>query len=309
MPHWLIKSAIHRAISLLPQSQKWNEWFQEHMTKSLDLSPGAFEARLNACRSCLENYFENNPGKEGFSAFELGTGWYPTVPIGFYLCGASKVWCFDIDPLLRASRLKVLLQFFCEYDRSGALKKHLPWVKPDRIQRLHEIMAAADTESPENLLQKLNIQVMVRDAQVTGLEVETIDLFFSYSVLEYIPYGILESIFKEFKRIARKDAVMVHYIDLWDQYSSFDKSITRINFLKFTNKQWNWLKSPLIPLTRLRISEYRTATTNSGFKMLKEVNSSAPAADLNTLKLAPEFERFSKEDLLVTTSWMFSKLA
>src|SRR3954464_15279726 len=108
MPHWLIKSAIHRGISLLPASQKWNEWFQEHVTKSLNLGPGAFEARLNACRQYLDDFLELQPQcADSFTALELGTGWYPTVPIGLYLCGASEIWSYDIDALLRPERLKL----------------------------------------------------------------------------------------------------------------------------------------------------------------------------------------------------------
>ena len=41
MPHWMIKSAIHRAISLLPRSDRWNELFQHCVTRSLELPPGA----------------------------------------------------------------------------------------------------------------------------------------------------------------------------------------------------------------------------------------------------------------------------
>src|SRR2546426_1180464 len=117
MPHWLIKSAIHRAISLLPRPQRWNEWFQEHVTRSLQLGEGEFEWKLKMCRRYVEDFSQLRPqAASDFTALELGTGWYPIVPVGLYLCGASEVWTFDIDPLLRRDRLKVLLNRFREYD-------------------------------------------------------------------------------------------------------------------------------------------------------------------------------------------------
>src|SRR5438045_242194 len=101
MPHWLIKSAIHRAISLLPASHWWNELLQTYGTHSLQLGPERFELRLEYCRRHLEHLFEvQSPRPTGFAVLELGTGWYPIVPIGLYLCGASEVWTYDIAPLL-----------------------------------------------------------------------------------------------------------------------------------------------------------------------------------------------------------------
>ena len=108
VPHWLIKSAIHRAISFLPRSERWNEVFQTYVTKSLEIDRGGFEQRLDFCRRHLEHFLELQPMRaENFSVLELGTGWFPIVPVGLYLCGASEIWTFDIVPLLRSSRMKL----------------------------------------------------------------------------------------------------------------------------------------------------------------------------------------------------------
>src|SRR4051812_34577729 len=107
MPHWLIKSALHRAISLLPASHWWNDLFQTHVTRSMGLGAGRFELRLEHCRQHLENFFSQSPERQrgSFSVLELGTGWYPIVPVGLFLCGAADIWTFDIAPLLRPARV------------------------------------------------------------------------------------------------------------------------------------------------------------------------------------------------------------
>jgi len=308
MPHWMLKSLIHRAISVLPRSDRWNELFQTYVTRSLELHPDGFEQRLSFCRRHLEHFFEAQPQhRDNFTALDVGTGWFPVVPIALYLCGASEIWTFDIAPLLRSPRLRLLLCYFNEYDQRGVLQNFLPWVEPDRMSQLRTALEGSDNESPEALLSKLNIHALVRDAQNTGLKPGSIDLFVSTTVLEYIPTGALEGLFAEFRRLASPNATMSHYIDLYDQFSAFDHSITPINFLRYSTNCWKWLRSPLIPLNRLRISDYRALHASAGFAIFKEANTSASAQALREVPLAAEFQRYSAADLLVLTSWLVSK--
>jgi hypothetical protein len=308
MPHWLIKSAIHRVISLMPQSQKCNEWFQERVTKSLELSPGAFEKRLEFCRRYLDDFLALRPDcADGFNALELGTGWYPIVTIGLYLCGAHEIWSFDIHPLLRRSRLATVLKYFSEYDRDGKLQKFLPVVRPDRIAKLREALQHLDTDTPAESLVRFNIHALIRDAQQTGLNPGTIDLFFSCAVFEYIPRRVQENLYAEFRRLATPGAVVIGYVSLWDEFSSFDKRLSPLNFLKYSSAAWKWFNSPLIPQTRLRIADYRAALVNSGYQIVKEVSNSAPPAQLDRICLAPEFRHYSREDLLVIDTWLVAQ--
>src|SRR4051812_37755278 len=101
MPHWLIKSGIHRVISWLPASHVWNEVFQKYVTRSMGLGRPWFEVSLEDCRAHFQHLRDTRAGGvEGFKVLELGTGWYPVIPLGLYLYGASDIWTFDIAPLL-----------------------------------------------------------------------------------------------------------------------------------------------------------------------------------------------------------------
>ncbi len=308
MPSWLLKSAIHRAISLLPQSHKYNEWFQENITKSLGWGHGQFEFRMDFCRRYLADFLVVRPEcAGGFTVLELGTGWYPAVPLGLYLCGATEIWCFDISPLLRRERLKALLDCFCEYDREGNLQKFLPALRPERMARLREVAQGVESETPEGLLEKLNIHVLVRDAQDTGLKAESVDLFFSCGVMEYIPAAVQMKINAEFLRLASPRAVLIQSIDLKDQFAAFDRSLSIFNFFKYSNATWKWLDSPLIPQYRLRVSDFRALLRDSGWEIVKEIDVHGPIADLEKIRLAPEFQKYSREDLLVVDTWLVAK--
>ena len=175
------------------------------------------------------------------------------------------------------------------------------------MAQLRRAIESGENESPEALLNRLNIHALVRDAQNTGLKSGSIDFFVSTTVLEYIPTEALKGIFAESRRLASPNAVMSHYIDLYDQFSAFDRSITPFNFLRYSTNRWKWLRSPLIPLNRLRISDYRALHAPAGFAIVKEVNTSGSAQDLEKIPLAAEFQEYSPADLLVVSSWLVSR--
>ena len=308
MPHWMIKSALQRGISFLPSSHKWNELFQKHVTKSIELTQDRFEERVSFCSRHLQ-YFSTlrSPAAETFTAMELGTGWYPTVPVGLFLCGASRVWTYDIAPMLAADRVHRLLRKYDDLIRSGSLQKILPQALPDRMKQLSQLVEKSRNEPPYAFLEKLNIYARVQDAHQTGLDPGAVDLFVSTSVLQYIPRPVLANILGEFQRVATSGGVTSHYLNLIDQYSYFDKSITPFNFLKYSESRWTYFNSPITWQNRLRISDYRELITQAGFKLEKETSDSGQASDLNKVQLAPEFQKYSQADLLVLTSWLAAR--
>jgi len=308
MPNWLIKAALQRAISWLPAGHYWNALFQEHVTRSLELTSSRFDLRLQFCQRHIENLVEGNPRHaESFTALELGTGWYPVVPLGLFLCGAREVWTFDIAPLLTVDRLGQTLRRLIAYERAGTLQKFLPRLRHDRMERLRDVDGKLWPEEPAVALEPCNIHVQVRDARHTGLPAAGIDLFASTGVLEYVPRQTIEGILAEFKRLGSPEAVQSHYLNLVDQYSEFDRTITPYNYLRYSSRSWKYLNSPLTWQNRLRISDYRALLAKAGFVVCKETNTPGAIEDLRKVRLAPEFRNYAQEDLLVLFSWLVAK--
>jgi SAM-dependent methyltransferase len=308
MPNWLIKSAIQRAISFLPQSHRWNEFLQNKITQSLELTPGRFEVRLQDTRRYLEQFLKFGAQNAGeFSVLELGTGWNPVMPVGLYLCGAAEVWTIDIVSHLTRARIRNTLGFFAEYDRRGSLEKLIPRARPERMAKLKEILAQPANENGDSPLARLNIHALVRDAQDTGIPPASVDLFCSNSVMEYIPRAALVNMLAEFKRIARPGAVLCHFINLGDEYAKFDSTITPFNFLKYSDAQWSLLDSPFTRKNRLRISDYRELFVQAGCTILQEDHVDGDPRALERIRLAPRFQQYSQADLLVLQSWITAR--
>jgi SAM-dependent methyltransferase len=305
---WLLKSALHRLISVLPGSQRWNELFQTHVTRSLDFDPMQLRSRFGHARTILEYFFARRPVDRGdFKALELGTGWYPYLSIALYLCGASEVWTFDLQPLLTTKRLCQLLDLLEPLAASGELTELLPWARADRVARLRAVAGDAPGLTPAEWFGRLGVHVRVGDARENGIADGTLDLACSYGVIEYIDRGILVGLHKEFARAAKPGAVAVHLTCLDDEYAKFDRRLSPYNFLRYTDWQWRWLRSALNPLNRLRISDHRAALLEGGWKVVEEANETADPAALEAVPLAPEFRHYRREDLAVTRSWLVAE--
>ena len=65
------------------------------------------------------------------------------------------------------------------------------------------------------------------------------DYHISTTVFEHIPRADIARILKEAKRILKKGGVAIHFIDLSDHFQHQDKSITRINFLRYSDEEWD----------------------------------------------------------------------
>lgn len=307
MPHWLIKSGIQHVLARLPQRQKWNYYFQRYATRSLQLGNAMFERRLLHCRTHLETLVAaRGAPPDRFTALELGTGWFPTMAVGLYLCGAESVWTIDIDPLLRRPQMRRMLELYLEYADKGLLQKHLPRLLPERLKRLRILAPEVEVLWPEEFLERMNIHHAVRDAQQTGCESQSVDLIFSTGVLEYIPVPVLQAILKEFRRVITPCGSMSHWISMIDQFWYFDKSITPFNYMKYTTAQWRWFNSPLIWQNRLRQSDYRKMIIGAGFRVVREDIESGDPKDLQSIQLAPEFQGYAREDLLTLMSWVMA---
>ncbi len=308
MPNWLLKSAVQRTISWLPYSHYWNGLLQKYVTKGYLPNQGLLEGKLKNCNQHLDYYrkFSANP-RNDFTAFELGTGSRPIVPIGLYLCGAKSIWTYDLHPVLEENTTKHVVKLFRENIKNGSISKWLANLDPDRIEKFMEISKDLSWKVPNQFLFRLDIHAKQGDASKTDISSSSIDLVFSTVVLEHIAASTIHTLYKEFSRITSEDSIMSHHIGLADQYASFDKSISEFNFLQYSSKEWKWRNNPMIPLTRLRINEHRKITEESGFKILHEDSIKGKESDLKSIKLAREFIDLPLEDLLVLYAWIVSK--
>ncbi len=306
MPHWMLKATVQGGLSLLPKAHSWNRLFQKYVTRSLEMNAAIYEHKLRYCRKHIENFLVGRQNRGGsFSVLELGTGWFPIVPLGFYVCGASGIWTFDVVPLLHADGVTAIMNLFVQYAATGQLFTILPWAQEQRVAELRRILRRSGLSATKTL-EQVGIYARVCDTRDTGLEPSSIDLLVSNNTLHLIPEHVLYETFAEFRRVASANAVMSHHINMGDQYATFDRSITPYNFLKYSSFVWRLFNNSLHDQNRLRLSDYRRIHQLARFEILWEENEKGSPKDLERIRIAKEFHRYSKEELLVVITWMVS---
>jgi hypothetical protein len=300
MPPWKLKAAVQGVLSLLPEPQRWNRLLQTYVTRSLDLTETYFLEKWQQAARHVEHAGRRG-GIAGARVMELGTGWFPIVPVGLALSGAASVVSVDLQDLLRQDTVLATLRMYRDLHAGGRLA--LP---ADAGSRLEALCAAAERREARAVLAELGVTSLVADARAIDRPAGGVDLFVSNNVFEHIPRQVLVDILREYRRLAAAGALMSHYIDLADHYAGFDRSISVYNFLRYSEQRWRLYNNQLQYQNRLRASDFRAMHREAGWRVIAEDATREPAEVLRAIPLADEFRRYDEDDLLVYKVWMLA---
>ncbi len=289
MKKWKQKAIVQKIISFLPLSRKINYLFQKYVTRGVNLSDEYFFDRLGHARDHLKGFRKYSAKPIPDCCMELGTGWYPIVPVGFFLSGVNRIYSVDVTCLTSKERLKTTMQKFVQSNDSGQLSEYID-ILPERLETVRNILTDCNTYTLDTLLQKLNIIYLIEDARRLSLADNSIDMVNSNNTFEHIHPDILIPILGEFKRVVNKNGgVMSHFIDMSDHFAHIDKSINIYNFLRFSDRQWRWIDNSIQSQNRLRIYDYRKIYSDLNIPISDESFREGDLKELTSISLAEKF--------------------
>ena len=161
----------------------------------------------------LEKVGEKLHNKE---ILEIGSGWYPVIPLMMRAAGARLIHLTDVEPLLDEQTLLDAVAFLL--DRRSDLADKLG-VEPVLIENR---LAVTKSQSLEEMLQRLGLTYGAPfDPGRSSLEV---DVIVSHTVLEHIPPDILVGLFNWFRRCLRPGGLVSHGIDNSDHRANLDRN-------------------------------------------------------------------------------------
>jgi len=140
------------------------------------------------------------------------------------------------------------------------------------------------------------------DARATGLESGSVDFVSSTVTLEHVPREHVIPLLGECVRLLRPDGVVSALIDLTDHYSQIDESISRYNFLRYSDRAWRRINSNLQHQNRMRRPDYLAAFAEAGLEIVWEksmAGGEAHIASLRKLDLAERFRAYPFDELAV----------
>ena len=300
---WWVKAALQGLLAAAPGSATLDN--QLRRARGAPLRPHYFLSKWQHVIAHLGVL--GNPGGEPLpqtSVVEVGTGWFPIVPLGLALHGAS-VLTIDKHKHLDARRVRMTMQMLSDLERSGQLRCG----STDQLALLRTLLSDPERTSGADLLEPLGIDARVADARdLTGMpQAQGAQLLVSNNTLEHIPEPVLAGIFAEFARTGAADAQMSHYIDLADHYAGFDPRVTEFHFLTLSPAQWRLANNSLGYQNRLRIGDYRRLLTEAGWRSSEERLTRRPAAQLERLTLVAPFDQIPQRELLVVKAHLVSR--
>jgi hypothetical protein len=289
MKKWVQKAIVQKVVSFLPFSQSINFFFQKYITKGVTLSDDYFSDRLTHARDHLKGFKQWSDRTIPMKSLELGTGWYPIVPVSFFLAGVEEIYTIDISSLTTKGRLKTTLEKIVEYNNSGQLGKYINIV-PNRVGVIINLLDDYDKLSLAEMFERLKITYLIEDARKLSLPDDSVDLVTSNNTFEHIYPDVLVNILEEFRRVVKKQGgVMSHFIDMSDHFAHLDKTITIFNFLRYSDKEWKLIDNSLQPQSRSRIYDYRKIYFDLNIPVSDESFTEGNPDELNSITLADKY--------------------
>jgi len=298
---WKHKAAIARACARLPLGAKLYKIGQKRLGQ-LRAQP---EVRLTAQVEMVRWLIKYGMPVLKGNFLEVGTGHIPVIPIGFYLAGAEQTITVDANRRIDWDLTRASLEWIAAHHARLAILYNGDIVDKalfdERFATLTESMS-----NPRRFFEKAGIRYLAPgNAAHTELPSASFDCHFSMTVLEHIPADVLSDIFTEAKRILRPEGVALHFIDPSDHFQHQDRSITPINFLKYSDEEWLRLAgNEFTYCNRLRASDFLKLASDAGFiKVRCETTIDEPSKSVirSGFVIAERFARYKLDDLCTRT--------
>lgn len=239
------------------------------------------------------------------ACLEIGAGWEPLLPMLFSLAGARKVVMTDLHRL-------------CD-ERTFATAVAGLYRNRERIaQELGVARNFLETQlqwrpgtTTEEALRRFRIEYLAPcDCANLPLTDSSIDIIYSRDALEHIPKEVIRGIFTESRRVLAPDGLACHFIDCSDHWEHGDKSICRVNFLRYPEALFRLTYiNGLNYQNRLRHPDYLNLLRACGFELVKEerlVDQPSLKA-LAHMPLAKPFTNIVIEDLATVDSFLLAR--
>jgi SAM-dependent methyltransferase len=312
MPNWKYKVFVQRLLWQVPFGEHVNFMLQA-VRRSSRSSARGLAAEIHQRLAPVGGSIRRLSGHlrlEEAAVVEVGTGWAPLPTVLLYLAGARSIHTYDIVRRARWSAMSLMIRALRNDIEQCADALGQP--RPAVEQRLARIEGAT---SMKQMLDLANITyVAPGDASATGLPDGSIDLYFAYSVFENVPLPVLHAFCREARRVLRPGSGrLCATLGCGDDYAGFDKKLHMLDYLKYSDQQWDRLVNRYnrYYYNRLREQEYLDILREHG-ATVDAIQHRLRAEDVEyvkTIPLAERFRRFTPEQNAVVNTEVIASFA
>ena len=231
---WMVKAFVQNCLSVLPEKISGDLYYKVQ-SKYGGISRFSPKSRILAADRICSEIMLSGEDIEGKTFFEVGTGRVLISEVIYWLHGAEKTYTYDLNNYLKPELNLKTVSELLNADEYQDVRSRF---SASRLALLREL---SDSEllDDESLCELCSIHYHApADASRTKLPDRCVDFHVSHHVFEHIPSAVLSNILSEAKRIISSPGVLVHKIDYIDHFWYADKSISKINFLKYSDMAW-----------------------------------------------------------------------
>lgn len=298
--HWRIKGLLQKTLGVLPYGEPLHYHLQRSFggirnpRREMALKIDDWELMAKQLRTV---------GAEipGARLLEVGSGWYPALPLACYLGGAARVYTCDLNRLLKPELMRLCIEMLGNELPRIAIACQVPLAEVQT--RYRSVLAAADARDPAELSDGVIQYRAPADATDPGLDDGAVDILFSNSVLEHVPPDAIDRLHRASLRLLRPGGWIYHSVNCGDHYAYADPKVHQLNYLQFSNRRWAFWNSRFLYQNRLRAHQFVDAARAAGFEILIDTSQARPQRleQLHAMKIAAEFAGIPDEKLCITT--------
>ena len=261
---WRLKALAFRVLDL-PGGAHAHYFLQRHVTRNWPRPAATLNSLAGIARRVTGDY-EKYVGGVPVSALEIGAGRDLAVPIALRHIGVEKVFASDVSRLARL----------------------------DLIQHAANRLLGTDSHFQSwDDLDRFGI-IYLAPHRVTAADME-VECSCSNEVLEHVPPDQLVELLAGLRAVTT--GLTTHSIDYSDHFARSDGSISRLNFLRYSDEQWRPFNSGKQYVNRLRHSDYLRLFREAGFAIVEESSAlGEPPRDVID-NIAPQFRHYEPNDL------------
>lgn len=262
---WRLKALAFRVLEL-PGGARAHYFLQRHVTRNWPRRAGTLDSLAGIARRVVEDCVRHLGGPPE-SVLEVGAGRDLAVPLALRRLGVAKVFAYDVERLGKLD----LIKHAADHILAGEVKLD-SW---DDLEQFGIKYLAPHYVSSED---------------------DPVDCSCSNEVLEHVPVDQLAALLNGLRAVTK--GITTHSIDYSDHYARSDKTVSRLNFLRYSDKEWRPFNSGKQYVNRLRHSDYVRMFKEAGFTILEESSvAGEPPADM---KIAEQFRQYDLPDLFAT---------
>ena len=299
--NWRVKGMIQKVLGYVPAGEDLHHWLQMRGGGLANFAREC-DVRVDDWRLMVGHLTAVGVPVAGTRFVEMGTGWYPTLPFALHLGGATSVVTIDLNRHVRPELVRALAERLGEHVGLIAEKSKRPAAEVARAQTAlaDAIRRGASIEDATGGVVEYRAP---GDAADTRLPAGSIDVFFSNSVLEHVPADVIAACFAEARRVLRPGGITFQSVNCGDHYAYVDKRIHQLNYLQYSDAQWEKWNNRFLYQNRLRAVDFVEMAKRAGFAIELDTSraSAERLAQLDALRVAREFDRYTREQLAMTS--------